>query len=350
MHQSNVVGVEAGKTGAPGRLKAVVGIPVRDERDRIADCLRALDRQTGIEPGSFGIVLFLNNCSDDTGAVVAATVVGVPLRVMEATSTDASAGWARRRVMEAAAAWLDEEGAADAILLTSDADSCVGSDWIALNLAAIAVGADAVAGRIVLDPGEARLLPTSLHARGRDEAEYEALLTEIGARLAPEPGNRWPCHWSKSGATLAVRASVYRAVGGMPDVPCGEDRAFVDAIRARGFRVRHAPEIVVVTSGRLDGRAQGGVADTIRSRIADPDALCDDRLESLPRFVLRTLAPSLVRPPRPMRPSGLSRQIRRARILRALLRFRDRRRQARPIGTPAFATDEPVPRIVATPP
>ena len=151
-------------------------------------------------------------------------------------------------------------------------------------------GADAVAGRISLEPHEAALLPTLLHARGRLEAEYEAILTEIGARLDPEPGNPWPCHWSKSGATLAVRLPAYRAVGGMPDQPNGEDRAFVDAIRARDLVVRHDPAIEIVTSGRLDGPARfAAVADTMRLRCNVPDSPCDDRLERLHAAVARSL-------------------------------------------------------------
>ncbi len=113
------------------------------------------------------------------------------LRIMEVEHADASAGWARRVAMDAAADWLDEEGAGDGVLMTSDADSRVASDWVRKTMGAVACGADAVAGRIVLDEDEARRLPASLHKRGRREAAYERLLTEIGARLDPEPGD--PC-------------------------------------------------------------------------------------------------------------------------------------------------------------
>ena len=188
------------------------------------------------------------------------------MRVIERNDPQASAGWARRMAMDAAEAWLRENGVSDGVLLTSDGDSCVGIDWVARNLAALAQGADLVAGRIKLDPVEAALLPDRLHRRGQLEAEYEALLIEIETWIDPEPGNPWPCHWAKSGATLAVRQAVYRAVGGMPDMPTGEDRAFVDAVRAHDFIVRHTADVEVVTSGRLDGRALGGVADTIKLR------------------------------------------------------------------------------------
>ena len=271
------------------RPRAIVAIPVRNEEDRIVACLDALARQVGLGEADLGIVLLLNNCTDGTAAVVVTIDMPWPMRVIIRNDPAASAGWARRIAMDAASAWLAETSVTDGVLLTSDADSRVGPDWVARNLAAISAGADLVAGRISLDSDEAASLPERLHARGRLEAEYEALLIEIDARLDPDPGNPWPCHWSKSGATLAVRHAVYRAVGGMPDMATGEDRAFVDTVRSHDFVVRHACDIEVVTSGRLDGRASGGVADTIKLRCDKPESPCDDRLERLHWLIARTI-------------------------------------------------------------
>ena len=270
-------------------LDAIVAIPVRNERERIVDCLNALEHQAGVASGSFGVVLFLNNCTDDTRAVVdvCARDMKTPVRLLYQDFDGANAGWARRNAMDAAAAWLAEAGSHDGCILTTDADSRVGPTWIRDNLAAIARGVDAVAGRIVLEPAEAARLPAALHARGALEGRYESLLVEIFARLDREAFNPFPNHWTTSGATLAVRRSVYLKVGGMPPVPVGEDRAFIAAVRANGGRVRHAPDIEVVTSGRLDGRAAGGAADTMKLRCLDPEALCDARLETVGRAVSR---------------------------------------------------------------
>jgi GT2 family glycosyltransferase len=270
----------------------IVAIPVHDECERIEPCLRALAAQLGLRSHRLGVLLFLNNCTDGTNERVAAIAPSVPwpLRVIDIVHVGATAGWARREAMEAAARWLDEGAApGGGVLMTTDADSRVGPDWVLRNLACLEAGADGVAGRISLDPDDAALLPPSLHARGRLEGEYEALLTEIGARLDPEPLNAWPTHWTRSGATLAVRRHAYERVGGMPARAHGEDRAFVDALRAAGFAVRHAPEIVVVTSGRLEGRAPGGAAETMKRRCEIPDDPCDDRLEPLARAVMRVL-------------------------------------------------------------
>ena len=275
---------------APVPPDVIIAIPVRNESERIVACLRALDGQTGVAPGRLGLVLFLNNCTDDTESLVEALRPGLslPLRVVTATHAGAHAGWARRRAMDEAAAWI-ESGAAGGTLLTTDADSRVPPDWVARNLAALDAGADAVAGRVVLAPEEAALLPPSLPARGRLEDAYDALITEIETCLDPDPHDPWPCHRTTIGASLGVRLAAYRSVGGMPEIPLGEDGAFVAALLQQGFRVRHPRDVVVTISARLTGRAPGGVADTIRARCEEPDALCDARMERVPRLMLRCL-------------------------------------------------------------
>ena len=276
-------------TSRPGAApRAIVAIPVRDEAERIGACLDAVAAQTGLEPGHAGIVLFVNNTRDDTIEAVReiAPRLALPLRLFERDSPDANAGWARRHAMDAAAAWLEETASVGAIL-TTDADSRVPPHWIAHTLAIIAAGADAVAGQIALDPADEAALPAALRARGRLEETYERLLTELDARIDPQRTDPWPRHWTQSGASLAVTLAAYRRVDGMPAIALGDDRAFVSRLRAANLVVRHDPRIVVATSGRLAGRAKGGVADTMRIRIEQPDCACDGRLEPLHRALDR---------------------------------------------------------------
>lgn len=271
------------------QLRAVVAIPVYNEVDRIEDCLKALGTQEGLGASGLGVLLFLNNCTDGTAHVVASLrpSLPIPLRVVERTFAEANAGWARREAMEAAAGWLEESDPFDGVILTTDADSRVPVDWVARNLAAITAGVDAVAGRIALDEADAARLPDALHARGALEGAYETLLTECEARIDPIPHDPWPRHWTTSGATLAVRLVTYRQVGGMPPLAVGEDKAFVSSLLSSDARVRHDPDVLVVTSGRLDGRAPGGAADTMKLRCEVPESPCDPRLEVLPRALYR---------------------------------------------------------------
>ena len=265
----------------------VVGIPVRNEEDRLPACLRALAQQRDqwgqpISPTLVRIVVFANNCTDQSASLARKLGGGLSLniRVLEAQLPPAAAhaGAARRAAMDIAEAWLVECGDRDGVILTTDADSQVAPDWIAENLAAFERGAEAVLGRVVLDE-EGTLLPEALHRRGALEDTYECLLTELSALLDPVDCNPWPHHSTISGASLAVRASAYRRVGGLPAVPLGEDKALVAELRRADARIRFAPKIEVVTSARTSGRAAGGVADALRLRSANPEAPCDEALE-----------------------------------------------------------------------
>ncbi len=254
----------------------VVAIPVRNEADRIGVCLADLMAQTRAPDA---IVCLLNNCTDDTAgaaAWVAATgSVAVHLITRQLPPAQANAGYARRLAMAHAARLASAHG----VLLTTDADTRIGPDWIALNLARIDAGADAVCGQAVIDPTEACAIPDHLHADDALECRYAALLDTLGARLDPDPADPLPRHTQESGASISVRAAVFRAVGGIPPVALGEDRAFIDALRRHDARIRHAPEISVVVSGRTEGRAAGGMADTMRRRIGQQDIHVDALLE-----------------------------------------------------------------------
>jgi hypothetical protein len=275
-------------------MRAVVAIPARDEVASLAACLDALATQMDIRgrplPSSaYGVVLLLNNCLDSSRllARMIARTFPAALRIVERRlpPEQAHAGGARRIAMDIAADWLDESGGG--LLLTTDADSRVGSTWIAENLAAVAAGAEAIAGDIALDPQDEARLPAHLRHRGVLENRYSRQISEIGSLLDPEAHNPWPRHTTISGASLAVTLSAYRGIGGLPALPLGEDKALVRALQELDARVRFSPTITVVTSGRLSGRAKGGVADTMRYRSQEPMALCDDALEPIDAAVVR---------------------------------------------------------------
>ena len=261
-------------------MDAIVAIPVKNEAERIGACLQALDRQ---RPGHLGthrlrVLLLLNDCNDGTGDVVRALQpsLSTPVDIVEQAMAPgrAGAGFARRLAMEAAVRVPGID-----VLLTTDADSLVAPDWLSANLAAIRAGADAVAGRAVIDPGEATLIPRSLHEADARECAYADLLDHIASLLDQDAGDPWPRHTEHSGASIAVTPAAYRRAGGVPAVALGEDRMLFAALRRIDACVRHAPEVSVVVSGRINGRAAGGMADTIRRRMIAPDPLLDDRLE-----------------------------------------------------------------------
>jgi hypothetical protein len=57
------------------------------------------------------------------------------------------------------------------------------------------------------------------------------------------------------------------------------DRALIEALRRIDARIRHDPAICVAVSGRITGRAAGGMAETIRRRMVRQDEFTDASLE-----------------------------------------------------------------------
>ncbi len=254
----------------------VVAIPVRDEAERIEACLIALDEQ--IQRPDV-VVLLLNNCIDSTEAIARAMAPRLHFRLdldcRDLPPDLANAGHARCLAMERAA----EQAGGEGVLLTTDADAVVPPDWIFRNLAGLRHGAAIVCGRALISPMEAAMIPAHLHADDARECRFISLLDNLAWLLDPEPHDPPPRHTEASGASLAVRAERFRRVGGIPAISAGEDRAFVRALWMIDARVRHDPAIQVTVSGRVDGRAEGGMADAIRRRRVQQDEFADDQAE-----------------------------------------------------------------------
>ena len=258
-------------------MRRVVAVPAKDEAQFIIPCLLALDGQ--VDDGFDDIVVLVNNSTDATAYLARSIEAksGARIHVLERdlAAQDSNAGTARRLAMEAAACLAGPAG----VVLTTDADAQVDPDWLSANLACLSAGADAVAGWVELLPTDWGAIPCRLHEDDARECAYDALCDEIHARLNPDPGDPFPRHTHHSGASIAVTAAAFARCGGVPAVSCGEDRALIAALRKVDARIRHAPEVHVMVSGRTTGRAAGGMADTIRRRMDKADEYLDERLE-----------------------------------------------------------------------
>ena len=265
-----------GDEGPPPHI--VVAIPVKNEEERIGLCLEALMLQDGVDFAEVAVILLLNNTTDATAETVRGFADQLPYRIevhsVTLSGEYANAGWARKLAMDAAARLV----ASDGLILTTDADTLAHEEWIASNRREIENGHDAVAGYVMADPMELMQLPPAILERGSLEWEYQQLAAELDARVDPEAHDAWPRHNQNCGASAALTAAAYRAIGGLPPRPVGEDRALFEMIRRIDGKIRHSLEVQVVTSARTDGRASGGLADEIRLR-TDPNHPCDDALE-----------------------------------------------------------------------
>lgn len=275
---------------------AIVAIPAHDEAERVGDCLAALAMQRDacgapVPSGAFAVLVLANNCRDATADIARAFAAGAPfpLHVVECRlpAPQANAGGARRAAMDRAADLLDGGQERRGVILTTDADSRAQPTWVAATLAAFAPGVDAVAGYIDADPNEYLALGPGFLRRGRLEDRYLARVAETYAALDPRAHDPWPNHRVHSGAAMAVTLAAYRAIGGLPPRPLGEDSALADALDDAGYLIRHSTAAAVTTSCRFDSRAPGGAGDTMRARHEDLEAPCDGDFEPAGRLFRR---------------------------------------------------------------
>ncbi len=254
--------------------RASVIIPARNEASSLVRTLDALRMQVdlngcALDVESFEVLVLLNNCSDSSEAIVRSYQVAYPkmqigLEICELGASVAHVGTARRMLMDVACERLERGGMGDAVILSTDADTVVAPDWIARNLEHVAAGAEVVGGVIHLLPDELDGLEKGLRLCYERDRELQAAVARLESLLDPDPADPWPRHLEHFGASLACTCAVYRRSGGLPAVRPLEDVAFVDALRKVGARIRHATDVHIYTSARLDGRAEVGLSGQLR--------------------------------------------------------------------------------------
>jgi hypothetical protein len=260
-----------------GPLRIAVAIPVHNEAELIGATLRALNEQRDAPP--FTVVLLLNNCTDNTAEAVEAVSAELNFSIVAYDITLppelSDAAWARRLVTNAAC----EFAGADGYVLTTDADSRVDATWIATHVKRFEEGIDVVCGFVTPDLTDGPMPPLEMIVRGAMEFEYSQLMAELHALVDPDPCDPWPTHIVETGANLGMRARLLATLGGIPHVCPGEDRAFVEIARRKGYLIKHEFSTNVVTSSRIRGRAEGGWSADLAARTTNERDTCHERLE-----------------------------------------------------------------------
>jgi hypothetical protein len=238
------------RTVAPA---VVLVVPARDEEQVIAGTLAGVRRSLthAWRHGAVGQValeVVAHRCRDGTATAARQAIADFPHGRVHHDDTSTTVGQVRDGGVRRGLSRLRER-TDQTWVLSTDADTKVAPSWV-LDILATAARDETVAvvGLADLD-----------HWEGTVEAatKYDALLA-AKMRDVSSPLHR---HDHVYGANLGVRADAYLDAGGFPDVPVGEDQHLVDRLAARGHRLSRTTAVRVVTSGRLDGRAAGGLAD-----------------------------------------------------------------------------------------
>ena len=257
---------------------AAVIIPARDESNRIEACLQAIHHAITRSGHRVGVVVCVNDTTDDTAPKAAAMLRTSALPHVVADLHFAPGTGGVGRVRDIGMTLAQRLAQPPQMLMTTDADSRVCPDWISANLAELRT-ADVVFGAITPDPDELAQIRGQLSRHDRDEERYAEAATRLVTLLDPLAHDPAPGHLGHSGASIALTAKALARMGGIPWKPLSEDRALALRAEALDLRIRHAGTPQVVTSCRLEGRAVGGMATTLQERCSQADPLCDAWLE-----------------------------------------------------------------------
>jgi hypothetical protein len=252
----------------------IVIVPARDEAASIVATLTALAGQAAggavpLDPRHYEIILLANNCTDATAEMARSFAAAHPtlaLHVVERAfpAGEANVGTARRLLMDEAYRRLALLNRPRGIIVSTDADTRPEPTWLAAILAEIAAGADAVGGRISTDARERALLSIGARSSHLRDVGYHTLMIEVEALLDPVSHDPWPHHYQHFGASFALTAEAYRAVGGLPRLPALEDVALMVALVLADARIRHSPAVRVVTSARTVARNVRGFSTQLQ--------------------------------------------------------------------------------------
>lgn len=233
--------------------QVVVVVPARDEAGTIGDTLSGIfasideARRRGLVQAC-AVEVVAHRCDDATEPRARAAVADRPCGSVTRDHESVTVGEVRDRAVRRALASLAPRPRHTWVLST-DADTRVGVDWVSSILTV--AEHTAVVGVVGLAPLD------SWQGGALGAAAYDDL---IASKMRDDAMHQ---HDHVYGANLAVRADAYLAVGGFSHVAHGEDQALVDALARGGHRLLRTRTISVTTSGRLLGRATGGLADRL---------------------------------------------------------------------------------------
>lgn len=209
-------------------------IPVHNEEQLLDLCLATV-QLAAVHPGLHGepvcILVVLDSCTDRSAEI--ARRRGVMTLEVEARNVGQARAAGAQALVDAGARWL----------ACTDGDSTVAEDWLYEQLL---LDADAVCGTVTPSQWCEHYSPAA-------RAHYLSLYQQRDD------------HRHIHGANLGISAQAYQRAGGFPALACHEDVHLVRQLEITGARIAWSCRPQVITSTRLDPRAQGGFGDYLRA-------------------------------------------------------------------------------------
>lgn len=211
-------------------------IPVHNEEALLGECLEAAlvaASHPDLLNEPVHVLAVLDSCTDASAAI--AQAFGVQCLEVQARNVGQVRGVGARHLLGQGARWIS----------CTDADSRVAPDWL---VAQLALQADAVCGTVTVDSWSEGFDPA---AQIRYHQAYQAC----------------DGHRHIHGANLGISAGAYIRAGGFEPLPCHEDVQLVRSLERCGALIAWSHSPRVVTSARLDARAEGGFGDYLKSLV-----------------------------------------------------------------------------------
>jgi cellulose synthase/poly-beta-1,6-N-acetylglucosamine synthase-like glycosyltransferase len=221
-----------------------VVIPAQNEETTIESCIRSVLASLARANIPHWVVVVADHCTDGT-VTLARRALGNAGEVIEVGVR--SAGAARRHGVARVLEHWENLDPSQIWLANTDADTRVSDDWIDVQLGLADEGVTAVAGIVHLDYAGSAAAHRAYRSHYATSAEGT--------------------HTHVHGANLSVRADAYQDVGGWSTLALAEDHCLWSRLRGKGWRVSSPVSSVVITSARLEGRAKGGFADTLKAQV-----------------------------------------------------------------------------------
>jgi len=249
-------------------VKSSIVIPVKDEEAYILKTLTSFALQVDIfgeqmDLEQFEILILANNCSDRSVTLIKDFQHNHPhlniyLEEVTLSPIHANIGYVRRKLMECAYSRLCRNGGG--IIMTTDGDTMVASDWISKTQQEINNGAEVVGGRILLSKDELAGLDEFTLLHHLKDEKYQLLVAELEGKIINAEYDPIPRHHQHFNGSFAITTECYARSGGVPVVNHLEDCAFFEKLEGIDAKIRHSHQVTVYTSARCIGRAEIGLS------------------------------------------------------------------------------------------